>query len=309
MSALFSIVLPVFAVIGLGYWVKRRAWLSDQAENDFSWWVYYVAVPPLLFLAMAQTPATVLIQWRFLAAYVAGTVVLWGLIAMIARPWVQGFESRWLLGLGGTFSNSVYLGIPLVQTAFGWQGTQWVVLIALASNLLFVAGTAVVLGARQRARASSVLLDTLKNPLLMAIVLGLLFSASGFQIPIGIERLLSVLAQAAAPVALFALGLTLGGTAIGLNTLPGRVWGLTAAKLFAHPALVALGCWCLAVPALQAQVAILVAALPAGALAHLMAQRFGYQASAVASAVMMGTVFSLLTLTLLLSLGVFTELQ
>lgn len=309
MSALFSIVLPVFGVIGLGYWVKRNQWISERAEGDFSWWVYHIAVPPLLFLAMAKTPIDVLGQWEFLAAYVGGTVVLWTLIALLAKPWTDNFESRWLLGLGGTFSNSVYLGIPLVQTAFGEAGTQWVILIALISNVLFVAGTAVVLGARINSSPMAVVSDTLRNPLLMAIALGLIWSSLGLSIPLGVERLLSLLAQAAAPVALFALGLTLGGVVGGFAGLPRASWGLMGAKLFIHPVLVGLGCLWLGVGELQGQIAVLVAALPAGALAHLMAHRFGHQAQAVASAVMLGTLLSIATLTLLLSLGVFTQLQ
>ncbi len=309
MSVLFSIVLPIFGVIGIGWAARRYGGFSDSSLSDFSRFVYYLAVPPLLFLAMAKTPWEALAQWEFLAAYLGATIVLWVGLFAVFRIWLAEFDARWLLGLGATFSNSVYLGIPLVQSAFGPQGTQWVILIALATNVLFVAGTAIVLSARRQSGVTSVLVETIKNPMVVAISLGLIWSAFEFAISLPIERLLSLLAQAASPVALFALGLTLGQARRGTRQGTRFSGLLVLSKLLIHPSLVALGCWWLAVPALQAQIAIVVAALPAGALAHLLAQRFGHQDVTVANAVLWGTLISMLTLSALLSLGVFTQLQ
>ena len=309
MSVLFSIVLPIFGVIGIGWAARRYGDFSDSSLTDFSRFVYYLAVPPLLFLAMAKTPWEALAQWEFLAAYLGATILLWLGLFVVFRIWLAEFDARWLLGLGATFSNSVYLGIPLVQSAFGPQGTQWVILIALATNVLFVAGTAIVLSARRQSGVTSVLVETIKNPMVVAISLGLIWSAFELSISLPIERLLSLLAQAASPVALFALGLTLGQARRGTRQGT-RISGLLVlSKLLIHPCLVALGCWWLAVPALQAQIAIVVAALPAGALAYLLAQRFGHQDVTVANAVLWGTLISILTLSALLSLGVFTQLQ
>lgn len=309
MSVLFSIILPVFGVIGIGMLARRYGGFSDQSLTDFSRFVYYIAVPPLLFLAMARTPWEALAQWQFMAAYLGATVLLWSLLFMSLRVMTDAFDPRWLLGLGATFSNSVYLGIPLVQSAFGPAGTQWVVLIALATNVLFVAGTAIVLSARRQAGTLVVLLESVKNPMVMAIALGLVWSGFGLSLAQPIDRLLSLLAQAASPVALFALGLTLGRARVSMGAQMRLSGLLVVTKLLIHPALVALGCWWLGVPALQAQVAIVVAALPAGALAHLLAQRFGHQDVTIANAVLWGTLASMLTLSVLLSLSVFTQLQ
>lgn len=306
MNILFSIVLPIFSLIGLGFVCRKRGYFSASSIADFSRFVYYLAVPALLFLAMAQTSIASLGQLGFLWVYLGATVLAGVLVFSIARTWEASFEGRWLLGLGATFSNSVYLGIPLVQTGLGLEATQSVILIALATNIVFVAGSAIVLSSRTGAGGGSAIRETLTNPLLIAIALGLAFSASGFELPQGLKGALDLLAQAASPVALFALGLTLGGLSFASLALSRGPWLLVATKLVIHPALVALGCYGFGIQGLPMQVAVLVAALPAGALAHLLAERFGYQAGTVASAVLIGTLISIASLTGLLT--VFAQL-
>lgn len=306
MSALFSIVLPVFSLIALGWICRRREFFSVSAIADFTRFVYFLAVPALLFLAMAQTSIESLGQLNFLWVYLVATVLVGALIFVVSRGLDSSFEGRWLLGLGGTFSNSVYLGIPLVQSGLGLAATQSVILIALATNILFVAGSAIVLSARTGDEHRSALRETLTNPLLIAIALGLAFSALGLSLPAGLKTALDLLAQAASPVALFALGLTLGGLSISTLAFSRAPWMLVGAKLILHPTLVALGFYWVGVDELAMQVAVLVAALPAGALAHLLAERFGYQAATVASAVLIGTLVSIASLSGLFA--VFAEL-
>ena len=312
---LFSVILPIFAVIGLGFMCQYRQWFTQSAVADFNRFVYYIAVPPLLFMAMASTPIESLTQARYLLAYLGATVLVWIGVFFLLKPFFEPFEARFLLGLGATFSNSVYLGIPLVQTALGTQATQAVVMIALATNVLFVGGSAVILSARQQSNVHSAAIEVLKNPMIGAIVLGLSASALKLPLPSGLERLLELLAQAASPVALFALGLTLGGVnaqATQVQSIHQESWFwsgvLVAVKILLHPLAVWVACVAVGARAGDTQVAVLVAALPAGALAHLLAQRFGAQSLTVARGVMLGTGLSLLTLSALLSSAMFTQL-
>lgn len=312
---LFSVILPIFAVIGLGFMCQYRNWFTQSAVSDFNRFVYYIAVPPLLFMAMASTPVESLTQARYLVAYLGATILVWIGVFYLLKPFFDSFEARFLLGLGATFSNSVYLGIPLVQAALGTQATQAVVMIALATNVLFVGGSAVILSARLQSNVLGAAIEVLKNPMIGAIVLGLSVSALKLSLPMGLERLLELLAQAASPVALFALGLTLGGVNVQSNPVNGRhqeSWSwpnvLVAVKILIHPMAVWLACLAIGARAGETQVAVLVAALPAGALAHLLAQRFGAQSLTVARGVMLGTGLSLLTLSALLSSAMFTQL-
>ena len=312
---LFSVILPIFAVIGLGLMCQYRQWFTPSAVVDFNRFVYYIAVPPLLFMAMASTPIESLTQARYLVAYLGATVFVWIGVFFLFKPFFDTFEARFLLGLGATFSNSVYLGIPLVQSALGTQATQAVVMIALATNVLFVGGSAVILSARQQSNVHGAVIEVLKNPMIGAIVLGLSVSALALPLPPGLERLLDLLAQAASPVALFALGLTLGGVkaqASQVQSSHQESWSwagvLVAVKILIHPFAVWLACLAVGAQVADTQVAVLVAALPAGALAHLLAQRFDAQSLTVARGVMLGTGLSLLTLSALLSSAMFTQL-
>ena len=312
---LFSVILPIFAVIGFGFMCQYRHWFTQSAVADFNRFVYYIAVPPLLYMAMAATPIESLTQARYLVAYLGATVFIWIGLFFLLKPFFKAFEARFLLGLGATFSNSVYLGIPLVQTALGTQATQTVVMIALATNVLFVGGSAVILSARQQSNVRGAAVEVLKNPMIGAIVLGLSASALALPLPMGLERLLELLAQAASPVALFALGLTLGGVnaqTAKVSSADQESWSwsgvLVTVKILIHPLAVWLACLAVGARPGETQVAVLVAALPAGALAHLLAQRFGAQSLTVARGVMLGTALSLLTLSVLLSSAMFAQL-
>ncbi len=300
MSSLISIVLPVFAVIGLGWLAQRRGWLGDGGAGALNAFVFRIALPPLLFLAMARTPFEAFGQWRFLAAYLSGTAGVWVLVWWLApRLGFNGFQARWLTCLGATFSNAIYLGIPLFETAFGALSAQPVILIALMMNLLLVGGSLIVLQAASGEGTRAAIKETLSNPMLFAIGAGLLVSWFDIALGDGADRLLSLLAQAASPVALFALGVTLGVAGSGVRF--GRPqWVLLVAKLFVHPALVALACWGFQADAINAQAAILIAAVPAGSLVHVVAARRGTLETESAALILLTTAVSVVTLTLLL---------
>ena len=300
MNSLISIVLPVFAVIGLGWIAQRRSWLGDGGGTALNAFVFRIALPPLLFLAMARTPFEAFAQWRFLAAYVLGTAGVWTLMWMLMpRLGVSGFQARWLTCLGATFSNAVYLALPLFETAFGALSTQPVVLIALMMNLLLVGGSLIVLQAASGEGTRAAIKETLNNPMLFAIGAGLL--VSWFELPLGsgAERLLTLLAQAASPVALFALGVTLGVAGPGVK-FGGSQWVLTGAKLLLHPLLVAGACWAVGADAVNAEAAVLVAAMPAGSLVHVVAARRGTLEVESAALILLSTAVSVVTLTVFL---------
>ena len=300
MSSLFTIVLPVFAIIGLGYLGERRRWLDSDASAALSQFVFKIALPPLLFLAMARTPWDALAQWRFLAGYLLGTLTVFAIAWWVLKTHLSNPQQRWVACLAATFSNSVYLGIPLFETAFGVLSAQPVILIALMTNILLVGGSLVALQMMSGEGVSSTIKETLTNPMLLAIAAGIGVSAFGFPISAALDQLLSLLGQAASPVALFALGMTLGKSSESVVS-GSTQWIIVGLKLLIHPLLVWVACvYVFGADAFNTQAAVLIAAIPAGAMVHVVATRRGVFVRESAAIILLSTLIAMMTLSAVL---------
>ena len=207
--------------------------------------------------------------------------------------------------LNASFGNTVMMGIPLVVAGFGVQAMP-VMLAILALHSMVLLGVATVvaeIGQHAKAPLGRVLFATLRgvvtNPIVMSVFVALVWRQLGLPPPpAAARRTLELLGGATAPVALFCLG----GSLLGFNAR--AAWRETlltlALKLAVMPVLVWAACHALAVPAEPTAVAVLVAAMPTGANAFLLAQRYQVGAEQSGAAVLVGTLLSVLTLSALL---------
>jgi predicted permease len=180
-------------------------------------------------------------------------------------------------------------------------------IVSVHAPLLWLAATlqsewqAVTRGTRWRVVLRRLLLALVRNPIIVAIVGGSLWRMAGPPMPAAASQLLGMLGDAAIPTALFSLGLTLRSYGIRGNLLPAVV--LSGLKLALLPMLVfALGAGAVGVDPGVLAVAVLVAASPTGVNAYIFAQRNGHAVGVVSTTIVLGTLFSMLTLPLVLSL-------
>jgi hypothetical protein len=197
------------------------------------------------------------------------------------------------------------LGIPLVVTAYGPDAAlPLFVLIACHSLILLPPTTIIIEGARGAQQSIGKLMWTLlrgvaSTPIIWGLTAGLMFAISGAAIPDAIDSIAGGIGAAAAPCALFALGASLTRYRLGGNLREPLV--VVAFKTLVHPLLV----WLLAtqvfhIPQLWVVVAVTLAALPAGVTPYLFAQRYQVVQASTASTVFLSTLFSVLSLSVLL---------
>ena len=214
-------------------------------------------------------------------------------------------DEQAVLGLGGGFSNTGMLGIPLVMTAYGPDAAlPLFVMIACHSLLLLPPTTALIEAAQGKGEARGAMLlklakSVLGTPIIWGLSCGLAFALLGIEIPGPLDAVAKGLGSAATPCALFALGASLTRYSLGGNLREPAL--LVALKTLLHPLIV----WVLAtqvfdVPPLWVATGVLLAALPAGITPYLFAQRYGACQSTVASAVFLSTLVSVGTLSALL---------
>ena len=302
MSAIFNIVLPVFGVILAGVLSRQSNLLGAETTEALNKFVYFIALPPLLFLSCARVPVAELLNAPFAATYISGTAVT--ICIAIFVGWLA-FDHRelpfiTLHSMTSIFSNTVYLGIPLLILAYGPKGATPAIIITLLTNVVFLTLSAVLIESSQKSSAQNtgrfaVFLSSVKNPLIVSPLLGTAFSWLGIELFLPIENFLDLLARGAGATALFAMGMSLYGFSI---TAGAREIGcMSVMKLVVHPLIT----WIFAVYVFELdefwmECAVIIAALPAGVLVFVVAQRYNVYVQRSAASVVATTALSVVSL-------------
>ncbi len=305
MTAVLETVLPVFALVFAGYFMGRR-FIGAEGIKGLSGFVYYFAIPALLFRTMSRGYLPGSEDLILLLAYFGGSFFVYALsIGLGHRLFGNSVAELGLMGMAGCFGNTVLLGIPLTLAAFGEAGMlPLTLIITFHSALLFPLSILVVELGRGGGGWRKALGDSVKalsrNPVILAILAGLAYGATGLGLAVPVEAFITLLSGAAAPAALFALGASLAGYRIAGDLK--EIMLSCAIKLLVHPLAVAvLAFWVFDLRGDWAAIALLTAALPAGANVFVLAQQYNIYLGRAASIVLISTGLSMLTLSVLLS--------
>jgi len=310
METVVNVALPVFAIILAGVLAGKAGILGQSASEALNKFVYWVALPPLLFLAMARTPVAEILHWPFIGAFLGGVLATWagasllGVLVHRDSPAILTMQ-----GMSASFSNTGYMGIPLFAAAFGDRGLPpasiaTVIMSAVSVGLAVVAlelsGRAGERGGIGRALAD-VGLALAKNPLVVTPVVGIAWSWWQLPVPLPADRLFGLLGAAASPCALFAIGLFLATQSLRSDL--GEVGWITVLKLLWQPIVTwALAVWVFPMDPFWTMSAILLAALPTGALTFVVASQYGVYVQRASAVILISTVFSVITLSIMLAI-------
>jgi malonate transporter len=277
LTALLDIVLPVFAIVASGYICGWRSLLGPESSEALNGFVYWVALPALLFKAMANVELAEVYNEPFLLAFSGALALTWALTSLIG--WfcfrLNAAEAA-LHGLNGAYPNTGFMGIPLAIAAYG-QAAALPAIVATVISVLSVALAIVPIEiARQRAAGifpviGRALTALITNPMIVAPCAGLVWARTGIGLPTSVETFTGILGAAAGPCALFSIGLYLVGKPLREGSI--EVGCMATAKLVIHPLLTAYAILVLfPTDPLWAKVAIMSAALPIGSGPFVLAQ-------------------------------------
>jgi predicted permease len=307
MSLILVTVVPVFALIALGFAAARLRLIVDEAARGLSQFVFLFAIPALLFRTTAQVDAGDAAPWALWGAYFTAATAVWCVAALLARA-VKPLSPAGgaSAAIASTFGNLVMLGIPLAVGYFGEAAVLPAALIvAIHAPLHWFAATLLAewagrgTGKTFAALFGDLALSLIRNPIILALVGGTLWGLTGLGLHPVLDRSLELLGRAGVPTALFALGLSLA--AHGLKGQLSGVYTILALKMALFPAIA----WVLAqylfrLPPLALGVVVLFAALPPGANAYIFAEQYRAAVAAVSGSIALGTALSILTVSLLL---------
>jgi len=295
---IFLKTLPFFAIIALGYASGRTRFFTEEATAYLTKFVFYFALSAMLFGFTANLSIAEIIDWTFVTAYLSASLLVYLLVTLVAvirkRPVAEAaFEAQC-----GVIGNVGFLGVPMLTLLLGAEAVGPVILV-LAVDLIFFGSLIVILitGSRDGRMSIGVLrtvaLGLLKNPMIVSITLGLLWSALSIPIPAPVGEFLTLLGAAATPGALFAIGASLASKSAERLSVAG--W-LSFAKLVLHPgavAIAALFIW--PVDPYAAGVMIAAAALPVAGNVYILAQHYGVAPTRVSASILISTAASIVT--------------
>ncbi len=307
MQVIVAVVLPVFGIMLAGYLVGRARLLGAESSQALNAFVYYVALPPLFFLSLARFDLAGLdAVLGFSLAFLAALFATFGIAFVCAALFFPGrLGALALNATSANFANTGYLGIPLLGVLYGESGVLPAILGSLATGVLMIAIVVVLLEADRSAGGGSLAIakrigvGLVKNPLIVAAVLGIIMRFLGWPVPQPVARFCEILGASAGPCALFAIGLFMVGKSFTADLV--EVLTVVVLKLLLMPAVAYWAAFeIFALERFWAEATVILAALPTGALVFVMAQQYEIYVQRATACIMISTVLSVVTLSIIL---------
>ena len=298
-------VFPVFGLVACGVLAGRFGLVTQASSAALNQFVYAFALPAMLFIAVYRGSLEEILSGYFLLAVIIATLgtALAGYAISRHLQHATAAEST-LRALNASFANTGYLGIPLVTLAYGERAALPAALATVATNIVSFAVAIVFLEIFVNPRSGAIgraLGGVARSPLIWPIAVAILLVALDVRIPVPVERFATLLAAAAGPCALFAIGLFVSQLSMreGLEAS----WPSTALKLALHPLLMAgLAFHLLPVDPFWAKIGVVCASLPLGATAFVLAQRYQLLEAETSTGAVLSTAASVITVSLVIAI-------
>lgn len=301
MLAIVNVVLPVFAIISLGYLAVRLRLYPSEGVRGLVAFVNNFATPCLLFEAMLTSDFSSTFNFSvILPFYIGALVSLFGGMIIAQRFFGNRPGEAVSSGFSAMFTNTVLIGIPIVTRAYGNAAvpTMFSIIAFHSSVLITLAMIVMEIVRRDGAPLARALWSAggrvVRNPLLWGIVLGLLGNHFGVKLIEPANAFFTTMAAAVVPAALFGLGGALNEYRL-VDNWP-QALAMSALKLIGQP----LIAWVLMVPILHvdptvARYGVLLASMPSGINAYVFATYYNRGVSVATNTVLITTVASLVT--------------
>ena len=299
-------VLPVFAVVAVGFGFGRSGLFDFSAALALNRYVFYFALPVLLFRLVATAPFE-RFEWFLILAFLLAEIALYGTGYLIARFGFRRSKTEsLLLGMSAAFANQVFFVLPIARQLYGEVGATPVVAISTLDVVVMFVGTILVLDATsEKARDMSFFRQLrmfARSPPIIAAAAGVVANLVDLPLVGGLDVFTRFVGETAAPCSLFALGLILMAQKDGaslriplvfsglkLAVMPMVTWILIYAVFPISPE------W--------SNPAMLVAAGPTGAMPFVLALQYQVPVAAIARTILISTLGSLVTVTLMSQIG------
>jgi len=304
MDKVFTVVMPLFAMIFAGYWIVRIGVIGKDTVKGLVGVVFWLFLPCFIFIKTLGTREHGELDWDLLGAYYLACLVTFMLAALGGRLiWGGNARVAGLRGLSSVSGVVGYMGLPLMVMAFGDAAALPTLMITMADNLVILAGGALImeLTARQEGEArpalGRVLLSTsrsiVSNPLILAVALAAVFILLEWQLPSPLQIFATQMTNATGPLALVALGAAFA-VHKGQNLIKGDSLALALLKVVVLPLLVFVSArYVFGLSDFLIKIAVIMAALPVAVNVFILASRYKTYEAEVSSSMLLSAVLGI----------------
>jgi len=310
MLSALVVVFPVFALIFTGWLVRRLGVLGPQSTSELNRFVVYLALPALLFDVIAHAGWSDIWKPGFIGVFGLSSLIVFAL-AVLLRYRKRHLADAAIDGLNAGYANTGFMGFPLALLVLG-QEAMAPTTIACIITVCVVFAVAIVLieiGLQPEGKPHLVALKVggslVRNPLLVAPVLGALVPVTGVHIPVPVDHFVKLLGGTAAPCALVTLGLFLAEKREGAGADARAAMLFVFLKLLVHPVIA----WVLATQVFKlspflTHAAVLLAALPTGTGPFMLAELYRREAGITSTTILVSTILSIVTVSVYIAIAV-----
>ena len=300
---IFLQTLPFFAIIALGYGAGRTGFFNEDATKYLTKFVFFFALSAMIFRFAANIELSEVWDARLIAAYLWGTAFVYGIATIVGFLRNLNVATNAIEAQCAVIGNIGFLGLPMLTLILGEAAIGPIMMMLAVDLIIFSSLVVILVTGSQDGQMSIRILKTVglglvKNPMIVAMTLGLLCSGFDVTIPVPLNEFLAILGGAATPGALFAIGASLATKSAERIAVAG--W-LTFCKLVLHPAFVAFGALFLfSVDPYSAAVLIAAASLPVAGNVYMLAQHYSVAPQRVSAAILVSTAISIFTVSLVI---------
>ena len=293
-------IFPIFAIMLLGIVLGRKKIFNYGDAQIINRFVFYAAVPPLIFYLTLSAPLKQL-NPTVIALYLLSEVTVFSVTAFLARVWLKrSMAESILLGMASNFVNHVFFILPIVTVLYGDQGVLPVSAIIAIDTVIVFCGMIIgfEIASHRGESYLKAVISVVRNPILVAMALGIMVNLVGLELHAGIHTFITFAGKAAAPAALFSLGIIVAE--VNITRPDSAAMLVTAMKIIVHPLLLLLlFTWIGSLEVTWSKTLLLTAAGPCGAMPFVLALQYKVKADSIGVAIVYSTLASLITLSIL----------
>ena len=293
-----NVVAPVFLLVALGYFVKRIGVINENFVEVTSRFVYSVSLPALVFINIVEIDLSEAIDFNQIIYIYSATLVSFFLIWLISIPFIKDGKNLSVFVQGAYRSNFAIVGFAIISKLFGnfalGKAALVLAFILPLYNILAVIILTVPLRKERKLNLKNTLYEIMFNPLIIAVVIGLIFSYFKIVIPSFINSTIGFLSELALPLALVGIGGSLNLE--NIKKASGLAFTSSAIKVILVPVILTLGAYHFGFRELDLGIMFVLFASPTAIVSFIMAEAMGANSKLAGNIVLISTVASVFTI-------------
>ena len=304
-DALIGTAVPILLLMGIGFLSRKIGILKLGDEQVLSSYVYYFALPALFVVDIAET-VFVTETLTFIFAGIVPVFLVVAIFSLLYEVFRFSRDSFYLLTLSTILGNTAFFGIPFVTFAFPSAQTERLATLAAATIGIVAIAVSIALLEFYRLEDSPkmeglkhVSRRLVRNPLIISIVVGILISVIGVEIPSPLATFLHMIGGTTSAVAVFMLGAFLYGKKYANMK---KAFGLSLLRIVFLPLVAVVMLTLFQLPSMEESVLVLMHAMPVAVSLSVLSQRYDFHRETIASITLISSVGAIIYLNIWLAI-------